>query len=74
VNEFVDACGADGLFIQALGIERAVFQSGDLSFYQCSAILEILRAILSPDLELPLVGRQRGQMRSPLVGGRRSPG
>src|SRR5260221_536412 len=63
--------GTNGPFVQPLGIERPLFQSGDLGFYECGAILEILRATLSPDIELSLVGRQRGHMPLTLVRRRR---
>ena len=52
VDKAVCAGRADGLFVEALGIELAAFDPGDLRADQRGAVLEILRAILRPDLEL----------------------
>ena len=69
VNEAVGARRADGLFVEALGVELAAFQAGDLGADQRGAVLEVLRAILRPDLELSVVGGQSLQMLLALVGG-----
>src|ERR1700740_2614018 len=47
--------GADGLLIKLFGIEKAAFDTGDLCAHQCSAVLEIRRAVLRPNFELPVV-------------------
>ena len=59
---------ADGLFVEMLGIEFAAFDACDLCAHQCGAVLEILRAILRPYLELPVVGGQSLEMLPSLVG------
>ena len=58
VNKAVDAGRADGLLVQAFGIEFAAFQSGHLGADQRGAVLEIFRAILCPDFELSVMGSQ----------------
>ena len=58
VDKAVGAGRADGLFVEPLGIELAAFDAGDLRADQRGAVLEILRAILGPDLELSVVGGQ----------------
>ena len=67
MNKAVVAGRADGLFVEALGIELAAFDAGDLGADQRGAVLEILRAVLRPDLELLVMGGQRLQMRWPLA-------
>ena len=52
VDKAILARRADGLFVQTFGIEVAALQAGDLGADQRGAVLEILRAILRPDLEL----------------------
>jgi len=58
VNKAVGEGRADGLFVEALGGELATFQSGDLGADQRGAVLEIVRAIVRPGLELFVMRRQ----------------
>ena len=58
VNKAVGEGRADGLFVEALGSELATFQSGDLGADQRGAVLEIVRAIVRPGLELFVMLRQ----------------
>src|SRR5882724_11131376 len=67
VDKAVCLCRADGLFVQVHGIERAAFDPGDLRPDQCGAVLEILRAIRRPDLELSVVRDQSLDMLLALV-------
>ena len=55
VNKAVGAGRADGLFVEALGIELTAFDPRDLGADQRGAVLEIVRAIRRPDLQLPVV-------------------
>src|ERR1700738_1134769 len=48
VNKAVGAGRADGLFVEALGIELPAFDPRDLSADQRGAVLEIVRAIRRP--------------------------
>ena len=57
MDKAVGAGRADGLFVEALGVELAAFEAGDLGADQRGAVLEILRAVLRPDLELAGDGR-----------------
>ena len=50
MNKAVVAGRADGLFVEALGVELPAFEASDLGADQCGAVLEILRAVLRPDL------------------------
>src|SRR6202140_1536894 len=59
VNKAICAGRADGLFVQTFGIEVAALQAGDLGANQCGAVFEILRAVLSPDLEFPVMRSER---------------
>ena len=68
VHKAVGAGGLDGLFVKVHRIERPVFDAGDLSAYQSGAVLEILRAMLRPDFELPQMGGHGLQMLLPLAG------
>ena len=71
VDKAVGAGRADGLFVEALGVELAAFEACDLGADQRGAVLEILRAILRPDLELPVVrSDSASRCCAPLVGGR----
>src|SRR6266404_3529880 len=58
MDETVCLCRTDGPFVEALGIELAPLQTGDLRPDQRGAILEILRAIRRPYFKLPVVSRQ----------------
>ena len=70
MNKAIGAGRADGLFVEALGIELAALQAGDLGADQRGAVLEILRAILRPDLELLVMRSQSLQVLLPLAGRR----
>jgi hypothetical protein len=59
---------ADGLFVEALGIEFAAFDPGDLGADQRGAIFEILRAIFRPYFQLSVVRGQSLEMLLSLVG------
>ena len=59
MNKAVGAGRADGLFVEAFGIELAALDAGDLGADQRGAVLEILRAIRRPDLELPVMRATR---------------
>ena len=59
---------ADGLFVEALGIQLAAFETSDLGADQRRAVCEILGAVLRPHLELLVMGGQRLQMAGPLAG------
>ena len=50
---------ADGLFVETLGIELSAFDAGDFRRDQRGTVLEVLRAICGPTLELSVVGDQR---------------
>ena len=69
MNKAICAGRADGLFVETLGIERAAFDAGDLRRDKCGAVLEILRTIRRPDLELSVVGGQGLYIRRALVSG-----
>src|ERR1700745_3189653 len=53
---------SDGLFVEALGIEFAAFDPGDLGADQRGAIFEILRAIFCPYFQLSVVRGQSLEM------------
>src|SRR5262249_49169823 len=67
VDESIRVRRADGLFVKAFGVDHAAFYSRDLRAHQCSAIFEILRAMLRPNLELPVVSCQSLKMVLSLV-------
>ena len=67
VNEAVGAGRADGLFVEALGIELAAFEARDLGADQGGAVLEIVWAIRRPELEVPVVGGQCVEMLLPIA-------
>ena len=58
VDKAVGAGRADGLFVEALGIDFPAFDPRYLGADQRGAVLEIVRAIRRPELELPVVGGQ----------------
>ena len=68
MNKPIGAGRADGLFVEALGIELAALQAGDLGADQRGAVLEILRAIRRPDLELLVMRSDSVQVLLPLAG------
>jgi hypothetical protein len=59
VDKAVCICRADGLFVKALGLELAAFDTGNFGINQRGSIFEILRAIRSPYLKLFMMGVQR---------------
>src|SRR5262245_19220511 len=67
VHKSVRLRRADGLFVQALGIELAALNACDLCAHQCGAVFKILRADLRPYLELFVVGGQSLEMLPSLV-------
>ena len=71
VDKAVCARRADGLFVQAFGVQLPAFDAGDLRADQRGAVLEILRTVLRPDSELSVVGGQRLDMLAPLLRGER---
>ena len=68
VNKAVGARRADGLFVEALGVELAAFDAGNLGADQRGAVLEILRAIRRPELELLVMAATASHMLLPLAG------
>ena len=52
VNKAVCAGRADGLFVEPFGIELPAFDPRNLGADQPGAVLEIVRAIRRPELEL----------------------
>ena len=56
VEKTVGARRTDGLFVEAHRVDVAAVDAGDLRADKRCAVLEILRTILRPDLELPVVG------------------
>src|SRR3984893_4405123 len=58
VDKAVGAGRADGLFVEAHRLNIAAVDAGNLRPDQCGAVLEILRAIRRPDLELSVVSDQ----------------
>ena len=62
VDKTVCVRRTDGLFVKLLGIERAAFDACDLRADQRGAVFEILRAMLRPYFELPVVICQRLEM------------
>src|SRR5215813_14814800 len=67
VDEAVCVRGTDGLFIKALGIEHAAFDSCDLRADEGRSVFEILWAVLRPYFELSLVSSQSLEMLRLLV-------
>ena len=55
MNKAVGPGRADGLFVEAFGIELPAFEARALGADQRDAVLEIIRAIRRPELELPLM-------------------
>ena len=68
VNKAVGASRADGMFVEALGIEFPAFDPRYLGADQCGAVLEIVRAIRRPDFELSVMGSQSCDVLLALVG------
>src|SRR5262249_48053002 len=62
VDEAVGLGGAEGPLVEVLRLERAAFQPGDLRADQSGAVGEVLRAILRPDLQLPVMAGHRLEM------------
>ena len=62
------------LLVEAHGIEVAAFYSCDFRAHQRRTVFEILRTILGPDFELPVVSGQSVEMLLPLLRRCRIPG
>src|SRR5258707_13036335 len=56
VNKTICAGRADRLLVETLSIELAAFDPGDLCADKCNAVLEVLRAVPHPNVELVVVG------------------
>src|SRR5262249_25686112 len=67
VNEAVCAGRVDRLFVQAHRVQIAILDSGHFGADQGGTVLEVLRAILGPDVELSLVKGETLQMPLALV-------
>ena len=74
VNKAVGAGRADGLFVEAFGIELPAFEPRDLGADQRDAVREIIRAIRRPELELPLMRSDSVQALLSFAGWRGIPG
>jgi hypothetical protein len=68
VDKPVCPCRADGLVVKVHRIKRPVFETSDLRPEQCSAVGEVLRAMLRPRLDLPAVCGQRFDVLLPFAG------
>src|SRR5262245_4422864 len=68
VDKAICACRADGLLVKMLGVKYAALDTCDLRTDKHGAVLEILRAILRPDLELSVVRDQGLDMLQSLAG------
>ena len=68
LHEGIVARRADCLLIETLGVKFPAFEVGNLRVDQCDAILEVLGAIVRPDLELLLMCSHRLQVLLPVVG------
>src|SRR6202011_611493 len=62
VDKAVCVRRADGLLVEAHGIEVAALNSRELGSDQCGAVLEILRTILRPYFELSMMFSQSFKM------------
>jgi hypothetical protein len=58
VNKAISLGGANGLFVELHGVESPTFDTRDFSADQRGAVLEILRAMVSPNSHLPVVSSQ----------------
>src|SRR5580704_12182600 len=74
VNKAVFVCRVYGSFVKILGVEFAAFYASDLCTHQRGAVFKILRAILRPYFELPVVNCQSLEMLLFLIGGCGIPG
>src|SRR5215471_5990394 len=68
VDKSVFVCRADCLLVEALSIQQVTFNTCDLRADQRGAVFEILRAMLRPYFELPVVICQSLEMLLSLVG------
>src|SRR6516165_6111857 len=62
LNEPIVAGRTDGLFVEAHRIKLAPFDARDLRGHECGAVLEILRTVLRPNVELPVLSYQSLEM------------
>ena len=67
VDEAVCAGRADGLFVEAFGVEVPAFDPRDLGADERGAVLEILGTVLRPDFELSVMRSQTGNILLALV-------
>src|SRR5215472_9973986 len=74
VNKAVGSSGTDSPLIEPPGIGLAAFDPRDLRADQSGTIFKVLRAVLRPYFELPLVGCQSLEMLLSLVGSCGVPG
>src|SRR5690349_17773817 len=74
VDKAVCAGRAEGLFVEALGIEFAALNARNLRTDQRGAVREIIRTIFCPYFQLSLVRGQSLEMLMSLVGRCRVPG
>src|SRR6202140_1013211 len=70
VNKAVCASRADGLFVEALGVQFALFQTREFGANQCRPICERCRTIVCPDRYLLEMRCQCFHMSGPLLGRR----
>ncbi|MNG27226.1 hypothetical protein D3C76_964400 [compost metagenome] len=68
VHKAVGARRADGQLVKVHCIKVATFDPGNFRAHQRSAVLEILGAMLRPDLLLAVMRRQGCQVLLPFVG------
>ena len=68
VDEAVCAGGANGLFVQTLGVELPACKARDLGANQRGAALEVLRAMRRSNPELSMVGSECVAVVSALFG------
>ncbi len=67
LDETALARQADGLLVETLGVERSLFDAGDLGADQRRAVSEILGAVMRPYLKLPVMRSESFQVRIMLV-------
>ena len=70
LHEAVLARRADGRFVEALGVQFALFQTREFGANQCSPVCECCRTVVCPDRYLLEMRCQRFQVLEPLVGPR----
>src|ERR1700733_9655565 len=68
VDEAIVTRRTDRLLVQVLGIEHPAFEAGEFGADQRGAVFEILRAVVRPDLQLPVMRSDSVQVRLSLDG------